>query len=86
MPDPLKSEHKTNAWHPTERQRAILQLMVNGDTQLAIASNMGISLSTVRAHLSRVRSRMDAVSTYGVIARGVNEGWLTPPVNKRVTG
>lgn len=61
--------------HVTKRQRQILELVADGETDQDIADQLGISLNTVHSHLDRIRdatgARRRADLTRFALERGI---------------
>ena len=61
------------------REREIIGMIVEGLTQQQIALELGCKLGTVKIHLTRIRQKVGAVSTYQVVAIAVERGWIQAP-------
>lgn len=46
----------------TEHERRLVKLIAAGDTNTAIAHELGISYETVKSHIKRIRSKLGAGS------------------------
>jgi len=62
----------------TERETAVLRLVVAGQRNKEIAAQLGISENTVKFHLRNILEKLHAESRTEVAARAVREG-LVPP-------
>lgn len=62
----------------TERETAVLRLVVAGQRNKEIAAHLGISENTVKFHLRNILEKLHAESRTEVAARAVREG-LVPP-------
>lgn len=62
----------------TERETAVLRLVVAGQRNKEIAAKLGISENTVKFHLRNILEKLHAESRTEVAARAVREG-LVPP-------
>ena len=60
----------------TPRQREVLELIVAGLDNAQIASRLGVSERTVRAHVSNVLERTGAVNRTQAAVAAVQRGWL----------
>jgi NarL family two-component system response regulator YdfI len=58
----------------TERELFVLQAVVRGCTSKAIASDMGISERTVKAHLTSIYSKLNVDSRSGAVAVAIEQG------------
>jgi DNA-binding CsgD family transcriptional regulator len=61
---------------PTQMQRRLLQMLVDGKTQKEISYELGINSRTIRTTLSRLRSRIGASTMYQVVAVATKKGWV----------
>jgi DNA-binding NarL/FixJ family response regulator len=62
---------------PTARQDQVLQFIAQGWTRAEIATELGITLTTVRYHLESLRIRLAAENTPHMIHLAWERGWLT---------
>jgi len=62
----------------TERETAVLRLVVAGQRNKEIAAHLGISENTVKFHLRNILEKLHAESRTEVAARAVRDG-LVPP-------
>lgn len=58
----------------TPREKEILQLASNGETQQAIADELAISRRTVNNHLNAINDKLGVHSTVAAIVRGIELG------------
>lgn len=61
---------------PTPAQRTILTLMAGGLNDDAIATRMGISVTTVRRHITAVLARLNVTSRFAAGAAAQRRGWI----------
>jgi DNA-binding CsgD family transcriptional regulator len=61
---------------PTEIERDLLQLLVGGLTDQAIADHFGIHLRTVRRWLQALLARLDAATRFQAGYQAARRGWL----------
>jgi DNA-binding CsgD family transcriptional regulator len=57
-------------------ERALLRLLMAGDTDEVAARKLGVSARTVRRTMSEVMARLDVRSRFQAGARAVQKGWL----------
>jgi len=62
----------------TPQQQNVLDLVAQGLTNQQMADRLFLSESTVRFHLKALRSKLDAASKAGLIAKAVRLGLLAP--------
>jgi DNA-binding NarL/FixJ family response regulator len=62
----------------TERETAVLRLVVAGQRNKEIAAELGISENTVKFHLRNILEKLHAESRTEVAARAVREGLVGP--------
>ncbi len=60
----------------TSPERALLRLLMDGDTDEVAARKLGVSARTVRRTMSEVMARLDVRSRFQAGARAVQKGWL----------
>jgi DNA-binding CsgD family transcriptional regulator len=60
----------------TSHERALLRLLMDGDTDEVAARKLGVSARTVRRTMSEVMARLDVRSRFQAGARAVQKGWL----------
>ena len=58
----------------TRREREVLSLLVKGLTNAGIAERLGISRSTVKAHVSNILSKLSVSNRMGAIALAIQHG------------
>jgi DNA-binding NarL/FixJ family response regulator len=61
----------------TDREREVLTLVGKGDTNKAIAVQLGISDRTVQGHLAHIFNKLQASSRTEAVMRAVSLGWLS---------
>ena len=62
----------------TERQREVLQLVVEGNSSYEIASLLGISEKTVERHRSNLMERLNIHDIPGLVRYAIRVGMITP--------
>jgi len=62
----------------TPRQREVLQLIVEGNTNRAIAATLGISIKTVESHRTRLMETLDIHDVAGLVRFAVRVGLIRP--------
>ena len=60
----------------SERERSVVQLVVDGASNDEIGGRLGISSRTVESHLRRLFERLRIASRTELAARALREGWL----------
>jgi DNA-binding NarL/FixJ family response regulator len=60
----------------TEREHEVLELMIDGRDNVEIAKRLYISQSTVKNHVSRILTKLDAENRVQAAVRAVR-GWMT---------
>ncbi len=70
----LKPTPKADEFELTERERAILALLVKGHTYKRIASELGVSYATVNKHVSNVYVKLRVHSVNEAVALAVRKG------------
>ena len=60
----------------TERQFEVLRLLAEGNTGSNIATQLGISVCTVRIHIRNAVQKLDAINIPHAVARGYVTGIL----------
>jgi DNA-binding NarL/FixJ family response regulator len=70
----LHSDHTRPGWDLTAREREVLALLAEGESNQAIARKLGISLATVRNHVQSVIAKLGAHSKLEAVAAGVRAG------------
>lgn len=58
------------------RERQVLRLVANGDNTSSVATRLGISESTVRTHVEKMRSKLGVNTRAAVVAEGFRLGYL----------
>jgi DNA-binding NarL/FixJ family response regulator len=59
--------HRNEITHLTERERQVLQLIVDGKSNKEIAATLGISSKTVSVHRTNVMAKLDVQTTVELI-------------------
>jgi DNA-binding CsgD family transcriptional regulator len=66
------------AWQSiTERELSVLELLAAGETTSSAARLLGLSTSTVRTHVEKLRLKLGASTQAAVVARGYQLGYLS---------
>lgn len=66
------------AWQSiTERELSVLELLAAGETTGSAARQLGLSTSTVRTHVEKLRLKLGASTQAAVVARGYQLGYLS---------
>lgn len=63
-----------NARRLSSRERQILSIISDGGQNAAIAYDLGISVETVKAHVSNILGKLDASSRTHAVAKALREG------------
>ncbi|MBI3742796.1 MAG: response regulator transcription factor [Chloroflexi bacterium] len=64
--------------HPlTERQREILALVAEGQSNKIIAATLGLSEQTIKNHLTNVMMKLHAEDRTHAVVTAIRLGWLT---------
>ncbi|MGI8404565.1 MAG: ATP-binding protein [Thermomicrobiales bacterium] len=63
----------------TPREREILQLLVKGKTDRAIADALYISTRTVESHVARIFAKLDVHTRAGAVSTALTTGLIDPP-------
>lgn len=58
----------------TDREREVLQRLVQGESTALLAKNMGVRYSTARTHIQNVLTKLGVHSKLEAVAMAVNEG------------
>jgi len=59
--------HRSEGHHLTEREREVLQLIVDGKSNKEIATTLGISTKTVSVHRTNIMAKLDVQTTVELI-------------------
>ncbi len=62
--------------HLTNREMELLQLMARGKSNKEIASDLSLSLPTVKAHLVNIFNKMSVGSRTEAVMQAVSRGWI----------
>jgi DNA-binding CsgD family transcriptional regulator len=74
---PLKAGRPaTPAGRLTEAQQMVLELMAEGLNDGAIARRAGLSVNTVRRHITAILQRLDVASRFAAGAAAQRRGWI----------
>ncbi len=60
----------------TDREQQVLRLLADGETSPSMALQLGVSESTVRTHVERMRSKLGVNTRAGLVALGFRLGFL----------
>lgn len=60
----------------SDRERDVIELVVNGASNDEIGARLGISARTVESHLRRLFDRTEVASRTELASRALREGWL----------
>ena len=60
----------------SDRERQVVELIVNGASNDEIGARLGISARTVESHLRRLFDRTEVASRTELASRAIREGWL----------
>uniref|UniRef100_UPI00404AB235 LuxR C-terminal-related transcriptional regulator n=1 Tax=Gelidibacter sp. TaxID=2018083 RepID=UPI00404AB235 len=60
----------------SNREKDILMLLIVGDSSKQIGSKLNISKLTVDTHRKTMLKKTNCVSTYQMISKAINEGWI----------
>lgn len=63
--------------HLTKRERAVLDALLSGASDKAIAGQLDMACSTVRTHVSRLQAKFDAASRSQLAAQAIRVGAVT---------
>jgi DNA-binding NarL/FixJ family response regulator len=61
---------------PTPRQRELIQLVANGNTERRAALDLGISFQTARNTLSELYRRIGATHNANAVYIALKHGWI----------
>lgn len=61
---------------PTRREMTVLRGVSHGLTNAQIATHLGLSPLTVKAHLARLALKLGTGDRAGMVAVGFRAGWL----------
>ena len=60
----------------TARERDVLELLAIGDTTATVAQHLGVSESTVRTHVEKMRTKLGVSTRAALVANGFRLGYL----------
>ncbi|NMO03954.1 helix-turn-helix transcriptional regulator [Gordonia sp. TBRC 11910] len=66
---PMSAEFASAAALLTERERQVLEQVLSGAANAAIAGELGVSLETVKTHVKRILRKMGAANRAELISR-----------------
>jgi RNA polymerase sigma factor (sigma-70 family) len=61
----------------TDRERAVLRLLADGRSNDAIAAELGISTETVRTHLRKAMTKLDADTRTQAVATALRQSIIS---------
>lgn len=61
---------------PTPKERETLQLLARGFTYAQIAASLGVSINTVRSHVSSAYGKLQASNMAEAVMLALREGWI----------
>ena len=61
----------------TDRERQVLALVADGFSNTRIATRLGLSSHTVKAHLAHAATKLGTGDRAGMVAVGFRQGWLS---------
>ena len=61
----------------TTREVEVLELIAAGETSASAASALGLSESTVRTHVEKMLTKLDAGNRASLVAKGFRLGYLS---------
>ena len=65
------------AWQTlTTREQDVLKLLADGETTTSAAQILGVSESTVRSHVEKMRNKLDVNTRAALVANGFRFGYL----------
>lgn len=67
------NREKSPDYNLTDREREILNLLVNGITKKEIAAQLGVSIHTVTTHLRRVYEKLHVTKNAAAVAKALRE-------------
>lgn len=62
---------------PTPREQQVLMLLLDGLSNKAIADRLTIAPHTVKFHVERLMTKLDAMNRTQVVVAALRQGWLT---------
>lgn len=60
----------------TRRELSVLELLAGGETTGSAASHLGLSESTIRTHVEKMRSKLGVNTRAAIVAKGFQMGYL----------
>ena len=60
----------------TQRERAVLSLVAEGNSNKRIATHLGICERTVKSHLTSIMTKLRAFDRTHAVVTAVRQGWL----------
>ena len=60
-------------YHLSEREKQVLQLLVNGYSYKMIAADLHISYETVRSHVKKIYEKLHVASLTEMVAKAINQ-------------
>ncbi|MCP3985387.1 MAG: helix-turn-helix transcriptional regulator [bacterium] len=72
------AENEPDQWEVlTARERDVLSLLADGDETPAVARKLGVSESTVRTHVEKMRAKLGVKTRAALVALGFRFGYLS---------
>jgi DNA-binding NarL/FixJ family response regulator len=69
----LPTERKKEDYNLSQREKEVLQLLVNGLSYKMIAGNLNITYDTVRAHIKKIYEKLHVASMTEAVAKAINK-------------
>jgi two-component system nitrate/nitrite response regulator NarL len=63
----------------TDRERTVLQGLVDGQSPVEISENLIVEISTVRSHIRSILCKLGVSSQVGAVSVAVRDGWVPNP-------
>ena len=73
-----RGNHKSPANSLTPRERQVLQMIAEGNTDRQISDLLCISIRTVHRHHSNIRSKLDLKRTADLVRYAISKGYIQP--------
>ncbi|CAA9513465.1 MAG: Two-component transcriptional response regulator, LuxR family, partial [uncultured Solirubrobacteraceae bacterium] len=62
----------------TDRETEVLRLIAHGHSNAEIASQLTVSLETVKSHVAHILTKLDARDRTQAVIRAYQSGFITP--------
>ena len=76
MPSQPNSPHSLSPPQLTERELEVLRLQSNGHTNIEIADNLNIGVSTIKKHVQSILKKLGACNTSHALVLSIKHGFL----------